>query len=400
VNRAVSPVGAHTPVGARTSGTQPAVLFVSVPTGIGGSTRSLANVLAALRGDTDRILAGPAQGRFVELVDRERLAERRLPIVSHRPRLRPLRRALASARLAVFVLGHRRMLTAIHANGLKELSLSLPAAFLGRVPLVVWVHNFLLPPSVRLFGPLWRRLLPRCDVRWAAVSPLARDLVVDAGLAHAGDVMIVPNPIDPADVLAGPPRLAHDPVAVAYLGAPREYKGFQFLPDIVQAVEAAAPEAALQWLVFSNPTDDDLATTWDRLLALERSAELSLSIEGKLTDVRAAYERCDIVVCPSVLDSFCRVAAEAMLNGLPVVGSDLPPIRDLLGDDEAGLLVPPGDVDAAAKAIVRLVDDPELRARLGATGAERAAAFTPESVRALLLERYGIAGPHPSNLRC
>jgi glycosyltransferase involved in cell wall biosynthesis len=369
-----------------------------VPTGIGGSTRSLANVLAALRGDVDRILAGPARGRFVDLVDRERLAERRLPIVSHRPRLRPLRRALTSVRLAIFVLGHRRRLTAIHANGLKELSLALPAAVIGRVRLVVWVHNFLLPPSVRVFGSVWRRLLPRCDVRWAAVSPLARELVADAGLARTGDVVIVPNPIDPADVLADPterPAGGHHPVAVAYLGAPRAYKGFQFLPDIVEAVEAAAPGTALRWLVFSNPTDDDLASTWERLRVIEASDRPSLSIEGKLTDVRAAYERCDVVVCPSVLDSFCRVAAEAMLNGLPVVGSDLPPIRDLIGDDEAGLLVPPGDVDAAAKAITRLVDDPELRARLGATGAERAAAFTPDSVRRALLERYGLAAHVP-----
>jgi glycosyltransferase involved in cell wall biosynthesis len=83
-----------------------------------------------------------------------------------------------------------------------------------------------------------------------------------------------------------------------------------------------------------------------------------------------------------------------MLNGLPVVGSDLPPIRELIGDDEAGLLVPPEDVDAAAKAIIRLVDDPELRARLGAHGAERAAAFTPDSVRQALLERYGLS-PRP-----
>jgi glycosyltransferase involved in cell wall biosynthesis len=367
---------------------RPTVLFVSVPTGIGGSTRSLANVLSYLAGDAERILAGPAQGRFVELIDRERLAERRLPIISHRPRFRPLRRAWASVRLAVFAVGHRRRLTAIHANGLKELSLSLPAAFLSRVPLVVWVHNFLLPPSVRLLGGVWRRLLPRVDVRWAAVSPLARDLVVDAGLVEPDAVVIVPNPIDPADVLA-PSRPAHDPVTVAYLGSPREYKGFQFLPDIIEAVEAMSSRP-VRWLVFSRQTDDHLASTWDRLRETEEAGIERLSIEGKFTDVRAAYERCDVVVCPSVLDSFCRVAAEAMLNGLPVVGSDLPPIRDLLGDDEAGLLVPSGDVEATAKAVGRLVDDEELRVRLGATGRARAAAFTPERVRRQLLERYGI----------
>ena len=77
-----------------------------------------------------------------------------------------------------------QQLAAIHANGLKELSLSLPAALVSRVPLVVWVHNFAVPPSVRLFGWLWRVVLPRCDVRWAAVSPLARDIAVDARLAR------------------------------------------------------------------------------------------------------------------------------------------------------------------------------------------------------------------------
>src|SRR4029453_3804191 len=91
-----------------------------------------------------------------------------------------------AARLAVWVRRHRREGAAIHANGLKELSLSLPAALIGRVRLVVWVHNFLLPPSVLAFGWLWRRLVPRCDVRWAAGSPLARDLVVDAGLTTPG----------------------------------------------------------------------------------------------------------------------------------------------------------------------------------------------------------------------
>ena len=113
---------------------------------------------------------------------------------------------------------------------------------------------------------------------------------------------------------------------------------------------------------------------------MEASGVGGLSIEGKFTDVRDAYARCDVVVCPSVLDSFCRVAAEAMLNGLPVVGSDLPPIRDLLGDDEAGLLVPSGDVEAAAKAVARLVDDPEL-ARAGSGRPDGRAAACPRLVR-------------------
>ena len=60
---------------------RPAVLFVSVPTGIGGSTRSLATVIAHVGDDAVRILAGPRSGRFVELV-RHNGIELHLPIVS------------------------------------------------------------------------------------------------------------------------------------------------------------------------------------------------------------------------------------------------------------------------------------------------------------------------------
>ncbi len=361
------------------------VLFVSIPTGIGGSTRSLATVLSSVEGVTERILAAPPSGRFVRLVEEEQGAERHLPIVSADRRLRPLRRAWTAIRLAAFAVRQRKELTAIHANGLKELSLSLPAAFVSRVPLVVWVHNFALPPSVLRLGWLWRLVLPRCHVRWAAVSTLARDLTVDAGLATAGEIEIVPNPIDPDDVVATE-HVDGDPVSVAYVGAPREYKGFHLLPDIIAELGDRVP---VRWLVFSRQTDDDLDATWQRLHTMAGNGHVS--IEGKFPDVRSVYARCDVVVCPSVLDSFCRVAAEAMLNGIPVAGSDLPPIRALLGDDEAGLVFPVGDIEAAAAAIARLVGDDGLRTRLGEAGRQRAAVYDPATVRRQLLTLYGIA---------
>jgi len=133
-------------------------------------------------------------------------------------------------------------------------------------------------------------------------------------------------------------------------------------------------------------SDGDLDTTWQRLRAMAGNGRVS--IEGKFPDVRGVYARCDVVVCPSVLDSFCRVAAEAMLNGIPVVGSDLPPIRELLGDDEAGVIFPVGDTDAAAAAITRLVGDDDLRTRLGAAGRLRAMAYDPATVRRQLLALY------------
>ncbi|HEY3142216.1 MAG TPA: glycosyltransferase family 4 protein [Acidimicrobiales bacterium] len=364
---------------------RPAVLFVSVPVGVGGSTRSMANVLTYFGSTSDadnvsRVLAAPVGGRFVDLVADLKAADVHLPIINSKSP-RPPRRAWQALQLVRFVRRNRGTIRAIHANGLKELSLTALAASVGRVPLVVWIHNFKLPPSVRRFGWLWRIVLRRTQVRFAAVSPLARDLVVQAGLARAADVEIVPNPIDPNDVQA----TEHLPdkngaVRVAFLGTPLEYKGFQLLPEMIERTAEADPN--LRWLLFSKQTDHHLSEVWDRLREMESTHPVS--IEGKFTDVREAYARCDIVVCPSLLESFCRVAAEAMLNGIPVVGSDLEPIQALLGADEAGIVYPAGDTEAASKAIVRLAADPDLRDQLGQTGIRRAQQFSPESVAAQL----------------
>ena len=369
----------------------PTILFVSSPVGVGGSTRSMANLLTYMDGAATRVLAGPPSGRFADLVRQLDAAEVYLPIVSSE-RPRPPRRALTAVKLAWLARRNRKAFTAMHANGLKEMSLSIPAALISGVPLVVWVHEFGLPPSVLRLGWLWRRLLGRMQVRFATVSPLARDLVARAGLADADDVEIVPNPIDPADVLApadAPPVAADadDPrVRVAFLGTPAVYKGFQYLPEIVERTCAEAP---VRWLIFSRQTDEGLDETWERLRAMTETHPVS--IEGKLVDVGTAYGRCDIVVCPSELESFCRVAAEAMLNGIPVVGSDLEPVRALLGDDEAGILFPVGDVDAAAKAVVLLATDPALRDEQGAVGRRRALAFAPDVVGAQFRRLYGLA---------
>ena len=106
------------------------------------------------------------------------------------------------------------------------------------------------------------------------------------------------------------------------------------------------------------------------------------------SDVRGIYAETDIVLCPSRAESFNRVAVEAMLNGIPVVASDLPAHRALLGDEEAGLLVPVEDAAAGSAAVARLVDDPALRARLGERGRERAQAYLPEVVVPRMVAAY------------
>ena len=79
------------------------------------------------------------------------------------------------------------------------------------------------------------------------------------------------------------------------------------------------------------------------------------------------------------------------MNGIPVVGSDIDPLKALLGDNEAGLIFPSTDVSEAIAALRQLVEDPVLRTSLGDEGRIRAARFAPEAIADDLFDLYGIA---------
>jgi glycosyltransferase involved in cell wall biosynthesis len=83
----------------------------------------------------------------------------------------------------------------------------------------------------------------------------------------------------------------------------------------------------------------------------------------------------DIAAVPTLWpDPLPRAVLEAMAAGRPVVASDTGGIPEMIEDGVHGALTPPGDVDAVAVAVGRLVDDPELRRRLGTAARERVGA--------------------------
>jgi glycosyltransferase involved in cell wall biosynthesis len=84
------------------------------------------------------------------------------------------------------------------------------------------------------------------------------------------------------------------------------------------------------------------------------------------------YQQADVHVLPSRNESFGIVNLEAMAHGLPVVSTRTGAIPEYLEDGEQGFLVEPGDADGLMQALRRLIDDPELRARMGASARQRA----------------------------
>ena len=109
---------------------------------------------------------------------------------------------------------------------------------------------------------------------------------------------------------------------------------------------------------------------------------------------------CDAVVAPFLNERFSSVyLLEAFAYGRGVVATELGEQREVIRDGENGLLVPPGDEQALAVAMTRLVDDPDLRARIGAEAARAAQRYRVSGVAAGLADLYGglvvrARGPH------
>ena len=139
---------------------------------------------------------------------------------------------------------------------------------------------------------------------------------------------------------------------------------------LVQAL-AAVPNR--QWrLVCAGSLSRHPATVARvRLAVHDHGFEDCVSLVGELEGVGLAesYDRADLFVLPTLRETYGLAVAEALARGLPVVSTTTGAIPGLVGDD-AGLLVPPGDADALAVALTRVIEDEQLRGRL-ARGARR-----------------------------
>jgi glycosyltransferase involved in cell wall biosynthesis len=105
-------------------------------------------------------------------------------------------------------------------------------------------------------------------------------------------------------------------------------------------------------------------------------------------DLAAAYATGDVFVFPSDSETLGFAAIEAMAAGVPVVAADAGGIPHIVQAERTGLLVPAGDADATARAILRLLEDPALRAGLAHNGRQEAERWSWMAATEALVERY------------
>ena len=211
-------------------------------------------------------------------------------------------------------------------------------------------------PGVRdvPFLSRWKRRRARC--LFLALTPHIRAELQKAGIAP-DRIRDVPNGVELPGELAAPEKSGE----VLYAGNFTQgatYKGFDVL---LKAWGRARREEPGMRLRLHGGGD---AERWRQVAEREGCGD-SVEFAGRAGDMQEQYRRAGFLVLPSRVEGLSNVLLEAQAAGLPAVVSDIGGNVAVVEDGRNGLVVPVGDADALAGALVRLYRDPELRRRMG-----------------------------------
>jgi glycosyltransferase involved in cell wall biosynthesis len=237
-------------------------------------------------------------------------------------------------------------------------------------------------PLVRTLAALERRNLLDASLIVVVSQPL-KDQVVEQGI-DTSRVLVNPNGVD-VGALAG--ARAHSPSqwrehtrmpqapTVGFVGTFGLWHGVKLLPELIERVAARRDD--VRWvLVGDGPLHAEVASAVERLGLAGRVTLTGVVPHPRAVELLAC---CDICVSPHVPNpdgsAFFGSPTklfEYMGLGRAIVASDLDQIGEVLEHGRTALLTPPGDVPAAAHAVLRLLDDEALRERLGSAALEEA----------------------------
>ena len=179
----------------------------------------------------------------------------------------------------------------------------------------------------------------------------------------------------PPSTVHRPPSTVHRPI-VLYIGQLVPRKGFDLLARAMPLVLHAVPEARFVFVSHNRAGEAEL-----RRIVAEGGVADRLELLGRVSEAEKLrlLGEAAVVAAPSRYEGFGIPLIEAMAAGAPVVTTDVMACNEIIDHERNGLLTPYGDVEALAAAIIRLLRDRPLAARLAAAG--RPEAFT----------RYGAA---------
>jgi glycosyltransferase involved in cell wall biosynthesis len=327
---------------------------------VGGASLHVADVAAGLldRGHEVHVVVG-GTGPFVDVLRERGVPLRTLPSLVRRPD--PVADARAVRALRAELRRWRPDIVTAHTS--KAGAVARLAAWSLGLPATYTPHDFAFGPAYpglqgTVYSTVERVLarVPRTVV--IDVSEEERQRALARRVGRPDRHVVIRNGIADVDTalqcgaaVDGPLRL----LVVARHEPPKDH---------ATLVRALARITALPWTCRLVGSGDGIEAT--RADVVAHGLAERVEVVGPSSDVAGEMARASVLVLPSRSESFPLCVLEAMRAGLPVVASDVGGVGEAVVDGSTGLLVPPGDADALARALRTLVVDPALRSELGA----------------------------------
>lgn len=231
--------------------------------------------------------------------------------------------------------------------------------------LSVWGADVIDFPSNPVKRYLIRKVLRNAD-HITATSQLLKDTVVKLLPGSDSKVTVIPFGVNIPDSVAEFPD--SPPVKLCFIKVHYKKYGPDILLRAMAAVAKEIPDIKLSIAGYGEMTQSLKQMAQD--LHLEKNVEFVGFIDNR--EIYPFIQKHHIMVMPSVLESesFGVAVLEASVCRRPVIASRVGGVPEVMRDGETGLLVPAGDVDQLATAIIRLVKDRELSVRMGDRGYE------------------------------
>lgn len=204
------------------------------------------------------------------------------------------------------------------------------------------------------------------------VSRAMKEQVVAMGVSPE-KVHVISMGVDLQNLFTPDPTMQRSDNELVFVGRLVEKKGVATLLEAMAEVLKKHPDTRLA-IAGSGPLEADLKAQAQRLAMAGKVEFLGMVAQSRLPEL---YNRAVLAVFPFMVaksgdqEGFGLVQVEAMGCACPVIAGDLPVIHDTVEQEKNGLLVPPGDPQALAQAIIRMLDDPILRNRLATEGHKR-----------------------------
>ena len=308
------------------------------------------------------------------------------------PRIKGLGAMLLNLRFAAWLLLHQREFDAIHIHMMHNLAGAagwlkpwLRPRVAVKVSGAAEFHGGILDPGLQ--GQWKHRLLNfgarRLDI-YQCISLHTLQMLRNAGYPEHR-LHLIPNAVDASRFDPGQAG-REGPVRVVFAGRHVPVKALDVLLRAWALVRA--PEGSLLVLAGDGPEHAGLVQ-----LAHELDIESRVEFPGMVRDIPGLFRAASLYVQASHQEGLPNAVLEAMASALPVVATRVSGHEDVVRDGTTGLLVPPADPPALARALQTLVDSPDLRQRMGAAGRESVLdGYSPQRVLDQLLQLYRGAG--------